>query len=180
MRRSPAAIQEGAAAYLNRQYRTVAVVRVVLAALLLLGGICVRRPRLEGGPRLPHRRRALAAAGYIGMNVAVRANAASPRPRSAAWRPPSESPSAAAPSPASWSSASACSAWPGYYGALRAGRRDQEHAIRALVGLGFGGSLISVFARSAAASSRRPPTSAPTSSARSRPASPRTTRATRP
>ncbi len=35
----------------------------------------------------------------------------------------------------------------GYYGALRAGGVDETDAVRALVGLSFGGSLISVFAR---------------------------------
>ena len=35
----------------------------------------------------------------------------------------------------------------GYYGALRAGGVGEEDAVRALVGLSFGGSLISVFAR---------------------------------
>ena len=35
----------------------------------------------------------------------------------------------------------------GYYGILRAGGVDQNDAIRGLIGLGFGGSLISVFAR---------------------------------
>jgi len=68
------AVQEGAAAYLNRQYRTIAVVAVVVAVALifsrsgntseglkymvcfLVGAICS------------------AAAGYIGMNVAVRSN----------------------------------------------------------------------------------------------------------
>ena len=62
------AIQEGAKAYLNRQYKAVAVVAIVIAAALwyffnwitmvgfLLGAV------------------ASALAGYIGMNVAVRAN----------------------------------------------------------------------------------------------------------
>ena len=35
----------------------------------------------------------------------------------------------------------------GYYGILRAAGVDQNEAVRALIGLGFGGSLISVFAR---------------------------------
>ena len=39
MREIQAAIQEGASAYLNRQYRTVGVVAVVVAALLLIAGI---------------------------------------------------------------------------------------------------------------------------------------------
>src|ERR1700712_4453969 len=39
MREIQAAIQEGASAYLNRQYRTVGVVAVIVAALLLIAGI---------------------------------------------------------------------------------------------------------------------------------------------
>ena len=42
MREIQAAIQEGASAYLNRQYRTVGVVAVIVAALLLIGGHLVR------------------------------------------------------------------------------------------------------------------------------------------
>ena len=59
MREIQAAIQEGASAYLNRQYRTVGVVAVVVAALLLIARHLVGRPRLEGRARLHHRRRAL-------------------------------------------------------------------------------------------------------------------------
>ena len=59
MREIQAAIQEGASAYLNRQYRTVGVVAVIVAALLLIGGIGHRRARLEGRARLPDRRRPL-------------------------------------------------------------------------------------------------------------------------
>ena len=66
----------------------------------------------------------------------------------------------------------------GYYGILILFGTEERDAIDALVGLGFGGSLISVFARSAAASSPRQPTWAPTWSGRSRPASPRTIPAT--
>src|SRR5579884_3413717 len=69
MRTISAAVQEGARAYLNRQYTTIALVGVVLFVLLIplqnirvaigfaIGGVCS------------------AAAGYIGMNVSVRANA---------------------------------------------------------------------------------------------------------
>ena len=62
------AIQEGSRAYLNRQYRVVAIVAVVL--VLLLGfalGIQTAIGFVLGAV-------ASAVAGYIGMNIAVRSN----------------------------------------------------------------------------------------------------------
>ena len=93
------AVQEGAQAYLRRQYLTIAVVGVVLFIILIpLQNIEVAIGFAIGGF-------ASAAAGFIGMNVSVRANARvaeAGRQGIPARSPPR---SAVARSPACWSSA---------------------------------------------------------------------------
>jgi K(+)-stimulated pyrophosphate-energized sodium pump len=68
MKEIAAAIQQGAKAYLNRQYRTIAMIAVVLFIVLWLSvGIEIALGFLVGGILS-------ALAGYIGMNVSVRMN----------------------------------------------------------------------------------------------------------
>ncbi len=142
MRAISGAVQEGASAYLNRQYRTIAIVGVVLfVALIFIQNISVAAGFAVGGILS-------SAAGYIGMNVSVRANA---RVAEAARGgvPPALS--------AAFQSGAVTGLLvvglgllgvAGYYGVLTYFfDKGQKDAIDALIGLGFGGSLISVFAR---------------------------------
>jgi len=142
MRAISAAVQEGASAYLNRQYTTIAAVGVVVFILLIpLQNIRVAIGFAIGGLLS-------ASAGYIGMNVSVRANA---RVAEAARGGVSKALAVAFRGGAVTGLLVVGLALLGlsaYYGILTwAAGYSQHDAVNALVGLGFGGSLISVFAR---------------------------------
>src|SRR5246127_383001 len=68
MREIAAAIQEGAAAYLNRQYTVIAIIGVIIAVVIWLFIGWQTAVLYIVGAVLS------AAAGYVGMNIAVRAN----------------------------------------------------------------------------------------------------------
>ena len=74
MRAIAAAIQEGARAYLNRQYRTVAIVAVVITIILFVYKINSGAEAWQYPLAFLIGAVSSAAAGYIGMNVAVRSN----------------------------------------------------------------------------------------------------------
>jgi K(+)-stimulated pyrophosphate-energized sodium pump len=141
------AVQEGAKAYLRRQYTIIAGVAVVLAVVLAIGleaqdanGILVAIGFLIGGTFS-------GAAGFIGMNVSVRANA---RVAESARSGVSKALEVAFKGGAITGMLVAGLALlgvAGYYGVLILTGTDERDAIDALIGLGFGGSLISVFAR---------------------------------
>jgi K(+)-stimulated pyrophosphate-energized sodium pump len=136
------AVQQGARAYLNRQYSTIAVVGIVLfVALIFVQNIAVACGFAIGGVLS-------GSAGYIGMNVSVRANA---RVAEAARGGISPALSVAFRGGAITGLlvvGLALLGVSGYYGLLTAVFGEtQKAAVDALIGLGFGGSLISVFAR---------------------------------
>ncbi len=142
MRTISAAVQEGASAYLNRQYTTIAGVGVILFIVLIpLQNIRVAIGFLIGGLLS-------SAAGYIGMNVSVRSNArvaeaargGVPRALAVAFRGGAVTGMLVV--------GLALVGVAGYYGVLTAiAGESTRQAIDALIGLSFGGSLISVFAR---------------------------------
>jgi len=134
MRSIAKAIQEGASAYLNRQYRTIAVVAAVLFVVLWWKlGMSLALGFVVGAVLS-------ALAGYIGMNVAVRANV---RTAEAARNGMSAAMNVAVQGGAVTGLLVVGLGLLGVAGFTWLSGGD----VPALIGLGFGGSLISVFAR---------------------------------
>ncbi|WP_022727452.1 sodium-translocating pyrophosphatase [Fodinicurvata sediminis] len=141
MQEIASAIQEGASAYLNRQYRTIGIVGVVIFVIISL------LLSLEVGIGFLIGAILSAAAGYIGMHVSVRANV---RTTEAARH------SLARGLEISFKSGAvtgmlvaglALLAVAGYYVILLWLGAEGRGLIDGLVALGFGASLISIFAR---------------------------------
>ena len=145
MQEISAAIQEGASAYLNRQYRAIAMVGVVVAVILFfLLGWTVALGFVIGAVLS-------GITGYIGMNISVRANV---RTTEAARSSLAEGLSVAFRSGTVTGmlvAGLALIAVAGYFGFMvwmqQQGNAGSRELIDALVALGFGASLISIFAR---------------------------------
>jgi K(+)-stimulated pyrophosphate-energized sodium pump len=141
------AVQEGAKAYLNRQYTTIGIVGVVVAIILgYFLGIYQALGFVIGAVLS-------ALAGYVGMNVSVRANVRTAEAARAGGLVPALA--------IAFKSGAITGMLvvglgllgvAGYYLVLRgiynaADPAGLRHILEALVALGFGGSLISIFAR---------------------------------
>jgi K(+)-stimulated pyrophosphate-energized sodium pump len=138
------AVQEGASAYLRRQYLTIAGVAVVIFIGIGLWN------DLGWGTAFGFLIGAVlsAAAGFIGMNVAVRSNVRTAEAAKGGVRPALRVAFRAGSVTGLLVVGLGLLGVAGYYGILTSWiDRSPDEATKELIGLAFGGSLISVFAR---------------------------------
>ena len=146
MREIAGAIQEGAQAYLNRQYLTIAIVGVVVAVILLVTLGAHVAVGFALGAILS------GVAGYIGMHVSVRANVRTTQAATVGLVPALDIAFKSGAVTGMLVVGLGLLGVAGYYLVMlqlfgAADEASLRHVLEALVALSFGASLISIFAR---------------------------------